>query len=434
VPLARISTNQELMDVMFDQQYHVKGEDMPIKLGFKHVIFVMEDVDAASKVVHRRDGKTTQAVTQHEIVEVPKPKSAWQLLLESGDDEIREVVETLMEKSERLKEAAFSLDSVGGVARYIMGPSGLGLLVGAAPELTGEAEEAIEKVREETKDKLAAMEERNEAAETYIKRGARRLKWLIDNGREVDVALEDELLGTTPVAAAAMLNGPSLQRAVSLGFGPGGSTPVAEEEDESPDSGALAGALVSLLDQGGSGGGGGSVAAAGGGIGPLLGPAQTSKDKLNLSGLLNVLDGVVDTPERLLIMTTNHPEMLDPALIRPGRIDKKILLGYMQSEFCCKMIEHYFKCSLEVSQQARVKLAINGSGDRPALNLTPAQVEQLAAEHDEFEDMVKALEEKGDPFAKNPVLKKKGSSDDMPATTNSGKPMLGRSTSSVQYW
>ena len=31
---------------------------MPIKLGFKDVIFVMEDVDAASKVVQRRDGKT----------------------------------------------------------------------------------------------------------------------------------------------------------------------------------------------------------------------------------------------------------------------------------------------------------------------------------------------------------------------------------------
>ena len=55
--------------------------------------------------------------------------------------------------------------------------------------------------------------------------------------------------------------------------------------------------------------------------------ASLKKDKLNLSGLLNVLDGVVDTPERILIMTTNHPERLDPALIRPGRIDKKILLA-----------------------------------------------------------------------------------------------------------
>ena len=46
------------MDIMFDQQYMVMGDEVPIKLGFKDVIFVMEDVDAASKVVQRRDGKT----------------------------------------------------------------------------------------------------------------------------------------------------------------------------------------------------------------------------------------------------------------------------------------------------------------------------------------------------------------------------------------
>merc|ERR1719473_1896044 len=83
-------------------------------------------------------------------------------------------------------------------------------------------------------------------------------------------------------------------------------------------------------------------------LGPLSSSALTSKtDNLNLSGLLNVLDGVVDTPERILIMTTNHPEQLDPALIRPGRIDKKILLGYMNPDNIVKMIEHYFQDRLE---------------------------------------------------------------------------------------
>lgn len=47
-------------------------------------------------------------------------------------------------------------------------------------------------------------------------------------------------------------------------------------------------------------------------------------------GLLNVLDGVVDTPGRIVIMTTNHLDVLDQALIRPGRIDKKIHLDYMR--------------------------------------------------------------------------------------------------------
>jgi chaperone BCS1 len=53
-------------------------------------------------------------------------------------------------------------------------------------------------------------------------------------------------------------------------------------------------------------------------------PSFKQEDELNLSGLLNVLDGVVDTPGWIVVMTTNHPELLDPALIRPGRIDKKL--------------------------------------------------------------------------------------------------------------
>jgi hypothetical protein len=42
---------------------------------------------------------------------------------------------------------------------------------------------------------------------------------------------------------------------------------------------------------------------------------------INLSILLNILDGVLETPGRIVIMTTNAPEKLDAALIRPGRID-----------------------------------------------------------------------------------------------------------------
>lgn len=43
--------------------------------------------------------------------------------------------------------------------------------------------------------------------------------------------------------------------------------------------------------------------------------------RLSLSGLLNILDGVASQEGRVLIMTTNHIEKLDKALIRPGRVD-----------------------------------------------------------------------------------------------------------------
>jgi ATP-dependent 26S proteasome regulatory subunit len=43
--------------------------------------------------------------------------------------------------------------------------------------------------------------------------------------------------------------------------------------------------------------------------------------KLSLSYILNILDGILETPDRILILTSNYPEKLDSALIRPGRID-----------------------------------------------------------------------------------------------------------------
>ena len=47
-----------------------------------------------------------------------------------------------------------------------------------------------------------------------------------------------------------------------------------------------------------------------------------------MSGFLNALDGVVASEERIVFMTTNHPEKLDPALIRPGRVDVREYLGH----------------------------------------------------------------------------------------------------------
>lgn len=44
----------------------------------------------------------------------------------------------------------------------------------------------------------------------------------------------------------------------------------------------------------------------------------------NLSFFLNILDGLQESPGRIIVMTTNKPEMLDKAFIRPGRIDFNI--------------------------------------------------------------------------------------------------------------
>lgn len=55
--------------------------------------------------------------------------------------------------------------------------------------------------------------------------------------------------------------------------------------------------------------------------------ANSRTSKCTLSGLLNVLDGVASQEGRIVLMTSNKANQLDPALVRPGRIDKKIFMG-----------------------------------------------------------------------------------------------------------
>ncbi|KAK6150641.1 hypothetical protein DH2020_015573 [Rehmannia glutinosa] len=54
------------------------------------------------------------------------------------------------------------------------------------------------------------------------------------------------------------------------------------------------------------------------------------ESKVTLSGLLNFVDGLWSScgDERIIIFTTNHVEKLDPALLRPGRMDVHINMSY----------------------------------------------------------------------------------------------------------
>ncbi len=48
---------------------------------------------------------------------------------------------------------------------------------------------------------------------------------------------------------------------------------------------------------------------------------------ITTSGLLNALDGITTPENRLYFLTTNHPDKIDPALIRPGRVDVREHIG-----------------------------------------------------------------------------------------------------------
>lgn len=55
-------------------------------------------------------------------------------------------------------------------------------------------------------------------------------------------------------------------------------------------------------------------------------------DGLTMADLLNVVDGIGASEDRLLFMTANHPESLDAALTRAGRVDRKFFVGYARDE------------------------------------------------------------------------------------------------------
>jgi hypothetical protein len=62
-----------------------------------------------------------------------------------------------------------------------------------------------------------------------------------------------------------------------------------------------------------------------------------------LSTILDVLDGALLAQGIIVIMTSNHPEVLDPALIRPGRIDLHLHLGYATKYQLTKMYQNVMK-------------------------------------------------------------------------------------------
>ncbi|GMI09340.1 hypothetical protein TrRE_jg10297, partial [Triparma retinervis] len=63
---------------------------------------------------------------------------------------------------------------------------------------------------------------------------------------------------------------------------------------------------------------------------------------VTFSGLLNALDGVASQEGRITVMTTNHLERLDPALVRPGRVDLKVELSNATKDQAGELFARFF--------------------------------------------------------------------------------------------
>lgn len=66
-----------------------------------------------------------------------------------------------------------------------------------------------------------------------------------------------------------------------------------------------------------------------------------NNSKVSFSALLNILDGVTKIDGLITIITTNHVERLDPALIRPGRIDMSLKFTYISEEQIIGLLKLY---------------------------------------------------------------------------------------------
>lgn len=89
--------------------------------------------------------------------------------------------------------------------------------------------------------------------------------------------------------------------------------------------------------------------------------ASREGSSLSFSGILNAIDGVAASEARILFMTTNHIEKLDPALIRPGRVDVKFEMTLATQAMIAQMFRHFYSQS---SSTCAVPFALKESNEQ----------------------------------------------------------------------
>jgi len=89
---------------------------------------------------------------------------------------------------------------------------------------------------------------------------------------------------------------------------------------------------------------------------PSTAKQNEDKHKVDLSFLLNLLDGVLENPGRIVIMTSNFPDTLDSALIRPGRIDVIAKFSNCMNKTVIEMMEFFYDSPLSEEDKARINV------------------------------------------------------------------------------
>jgi hypothetical protein len=103
---------------------------------------------------------------------------------------------------------------------------------------------------------------------------------------------------------------------------------------------------------------------------------STTGNGVSLSGILNVFDGPATPHGLIFFVTTNNKDALDPAIFRPGRIDKDIEFGYVNEEQCKKAYKKFFPNSTEEEINVFTKEFMSGEG-QPFSKLQQVLMEKI---------------------------------------------------------
>jgi SpoVK/Ycf46/Vps4 family AAA+-type ATPase len=80
-----------------------------------------------------------------------------------------------------------------------------------------------------------------------------------------------------------------------------------------------------------------------------------ARDSITLDSLLNILDGTLEIPDRMFCITTNHLEIIDPALIRPGRVDLIVEFKYCTKAIIKQMFESFYEREFDGAKFSKIK-------------------------------------------------------------------------------
>ncbi|TGJ80978.1 hypothetical protein E0Z10_g7784 [Xylaria hypoxylon] len=105
-----------------------------------------------------------------------------------------------------------------------------------------------------------------------------------------------------------------------------------------------------------------------------------ARSSCTLSGLLNVLDGVGSAEGRIVIMTTNKPDRLDSALVRPGRVDMKVMLGNISRKSAQQMFVRMFTPDVASSPLVAKEVYDETDSDEESSLLESEVLQELALE------------------------------------------------------